>query len=49
MYYKDCYDVMVHTNCDDNINFTTILKKNQSLFRPLAPSMFRVDILMNSL
>ena len=37
MYYKDCHDVMVHTNCDDNINFTTILKKKSKLVSPPGP------------
>ena len=29
MYYKDWYDVMVHTNCGDNINFTTTIFKKK--------------------
>ena len=34
MYYTDCYEVMVHTNCGDDINFTTILKKIKACVAP---------------
>ena len=39
MYYKDWYDVMVHTNCGDNINFTTTIfrKKKKKIKACVAP------------